>query len=236
MTPRRTKNLRMPPPPPEPLTQIHPHAAGIDIHLDEHWVAVPPDSAIPPSADPPSNLPPHVRKFRTCTADLEMLADWLTACGITTVAMESTGIYWIPLFELLERRGFQVNLIDPRQTKHVPGRPKSDCLDCQWIQRLHSYGLLAPSFRPADDVVVLRSYLRQRLMLISYGSQHVAHMHKALPPDGHSLLFNPCRQFAGRRLEVRFRLYAHLWLFLLRFQNQTPSHHCTSKCGKNASR
>jgi transposase len=180
MTPRRTKNLRKPPSPAEPLTQIHPHAAGIDVHLDEHWVAVPPDSATPPSADLPSNLPPHVRKFRTCTADLEMLADWLTACGITTVAMESTGIYWIPLFELLERRGFQVNLIDPRQTKHVPGRPKSDCLDCQWIQRLHSYGLLAPSFRPADDVVVLRSYLRQRLMLISYGSQHVAHMHKAL--------------------------------------------------------
>jgi len=180
MTPRRTKNLRMPASPAEPLPQINPHAAGIDIHLDEHWVAVPPDSATPPPVDHPPSVPPHVCKFGTCTADLEMLADWLTACGITTVAMESTGIYWTPLFELLERRGFQVNLIDPRQTKHVPGRPKTDCLDCQWIQRLHSYGLLAASFRPADDVVVLRSYLRQRLMLIRYGSQHVAHMHKAL--------------------------------------------------------
>jgi transposase len=180
MTPRRTKNLRMPASPAEPLTQVHPHAAGIDIHLDEHWVAVPPDTASLPPVDERSNLPPHVRKFATCTADLEMLADWLKVCGITTVAMESTGIYWVPLFELLERRGFQVQLIDPRQTKHVPGRPKTDCLDCQWIQRLHSYGLLAPSFRPADDVVVLRSYLRQRLMLIGYSSQHIAHMHKAL--------------------------------------------------------
>ena len=180
MTPRRTKNLRMPAPAPE-LTQVNPHAAGIDIHADEHWVGVPPGSAPPsPPAAPPSKLPAHVRTVGTCTADLELLADWLLACNVTTVAMESTGIYWIALFELLERRGFQVNLIDPRQTKHVPGRPKSDCLDCQWIQRLHSYGLLAPSFRPADDVVVLRSYLRQRLMLIRYGGQHIQHMQKAL--------------------------------------------------------
>jgi len=98
-------------------------------------------------------------------ADLEMLADWLQACGVTTVAMESTGVYWIALFELLERRGFAVCLVDPRQTRHAPGRPKSDVLDCQWIQRLHCYGLLAASFRPADQVVVLRSYLRQRQML-----------------------------------------------------------------------
>ena len=94
--------------------------------------------------------------------------------------MESTGIYWIPLFELLERRGFNVFLVDPRQTKHAPGRPKSDVLDCQWIQRLHSYGLLAASFRPADQVVVLRSYLRQRQMLIRYAGQHIQHMQKAL--------------------------------------------------------
>jgi transposase len=163
----------------ETLTLMHPHAAGIDLHPGSHWVAVPKESAPPPPADPP-NLPPHVRKFGTCTADLEALADWLTACRVTTVAMESTGIYWVPLFELLERRGFEVCLIDPRQTKHAPGRPKSDLLDCQWIQRLHSYGLLTASFRPADQVVVLRSYLRQRLMLLEYGSHHIQHMQKAL--------------------------------------------------------
>jgi len=94
--------------------------------------------------------------------------------------MESTGIYWIPLFELLESRGFEVLLVEPRQSRHAPGRPKSDVLDCQWLQRLHSYGLLTASFRPADQVVVLRSYLRQRQMLIRYGSQHVQHMQKAL--------------------------------------------------------
>jgi len=162
------------------LRITNPHAAGIDIHLAEHWVAVPPESAPPPPKGHPANLPAYVRKFATCTADLELLADWLTACGITTVAMESTGVYWITLFELLERRGFEVFLVNPRHTKQVPGRPKTDVLDCQWIQRLHSYGLLAASFRPADNVVVLRSYLRQRLMLIQYGGYHIQHMQKAL--------------------------------------------------------
>ena len=94
--------------------------------------------------------------------------------------MESTGIYWIPLFELLESRGFEVLLVEPRQSRHAPGRPKSDVLDCQWLQRLHSYGLLTASFRPVDQIIVLRSYLRQRQMLISYGGQHVQHMQKAL--------------------------------------------------------
>jgi transposase len=167
-------------PKPESLRVTNRHAAGIDIHLAEHWVAVPPESAPPPPKGHPAKLPTNVRKFGTCTADLEMLADWLTACGITTVAMESTGVYWITLFELLERRGFEVFLVNPRQTKQVSGRPKTDVLDCQWTQRLHSYGLLAASFRPADDVVVLRSYLRQRLMLIQYGGQHIQHMQKAL--------------------------------------------------------
>jgi transposase len=167
-------------PKPESLRVTNRHAAGIDIHLAEHWVAVPSESAPPLAKGHPANLPAHVRKFGTCTADLEMLADWLTACGITTVAMESTGIYWITLFELLERRGFEVFLVNPRQTKQVSGRPKTDVLDCQWTQRLHSYGLLAASFRPADDVVVLRSYLRQRLMLIEYGGHHIQHMQKAL--------------------------------------------------------
>ena len=179
MTPRKEKNFRFAQTA-EPLEVKNPHAAGIDVHPAEHWVAVPPDHAPPPPKDHPGNLPPYVRKFGTCTADLEMLADWLQQCRITTVAMESTGVYWIPLFELLERRGFQVYLVDPRQSKHAPGRPKSDCLDCQWLQRLHSYGLLTASFRPADQVVVLRSYLRQRQMLIRYGSQHIQHMQKAL--------------------------------------------------------
>ena len=179
MTPRRQKNLRMSVTY-DPLTVANPHAAGIDIHLGEHWVAVSPDHAVPPPANHPVNLPVHVRMFGTCTADLEMLADWLKACHITTVAMESTGVYWIALFELLEHRGFEVYLVDPRQTKHAPGRPKSDVHDCQWIQRLHSYGLLTASFRPEDQVVVLRSYLRQRQMLIEYAGQHIQHMQKAL--------------------------------------------------------
>jgi transposase len=168
-------------PQPSPALRVrNPQAAGIDVHAKEHWVAVPPDQAPPAAADQPAHLPRHVRKFATCTADLEMLADWLQACGVTTVAMESTGVYWIALFELLERRGFEVCLVDPRQTRHAPGRPKSDVLDCQWIQRLHCYGLLAASFRPADQVVVLRSYLRQRQMLIRYAAQHIQHMQKAL--------------------------------------------------------
>jgi transposase len=108
------------------------------------------------------------------------LADWLSQCRVKTIAMESTGIYWIPLFELLESRGFEVYLVEPRQSRHAPGRPKSDVLDCQWLQRLHSYGLLTASFRPAEQIVVLRSYLRQRQMLIRYAGQHVQHMQKAL--------------------------------------------------------
>jgi len=164
----------------ESLSLVNAHAAGIDVHAGTHFVAVPPASLPADSVNPEPQLPAHVRKFGTCTPDLELLADWLQSCGITSVAMESTGVYWIPLFEMLERRGFQVFLVDPRQTKHAPGRPKTDVHDCQWIQRLHSYGLLTASFRPADEVVVLRSYLRQRQMLIAYAGQHVQHIQKAL--------------------------------------------------------
>jgi transposase len=121
-----------------------------------------------------------VRRFAAFTADLDRLADWLVQCGVKTVAMEATGVDWIPLFELLEARGFAVILVDPRQTKAVKGRPKTDRLDCQWIQRLHSCGLLAGSFRPRDEIVVLRGYLRQRQMLVRYAAQHVQHMQKAL--------------------------------------------------------
>jgi hypothetical protein len=179
MTHRQSKNPR-PPRTSEALRITHPHAAGIDVHADVHWVAVPPEDAPPAPTNHPANLPAHVRSFGACTADLMQLADWLALCGVQTVVMESTGIYWIPLFELLEARGFEVFLVDPRQSRHAPGRPKSDVLDCQWLQRLHSYGLLTASFRPADQVVVLRSYLRQRQMLIRYAGQHVQHMQKAM--------------------------------------------------------
>jgi transposase len=129
---------------------------------------------------PPRRDPHPVRRFAAFTADLDRLADWLAGLGVRTVAMEATGVYWIPLFELLERRGFEVFLVDPRQTKAVKGRPKTDRLDCQWIQRLHACGLLAGSFRPDDQIVVLRGYLRQRQMLVRYAAQHVQHMQKAL--------------------------------------------------------
>jgi transposase len=137
---------------------MNPHAAGIDVHANVHWVAVPAADAPASPPNHPPNLPPNVRSFGACTADLIALAEWLTTCHVRTVVMESTGIYWIPLFELLESRGFQVLLVEPRQSRHAPGRPKSDVLDCQWLQRLHSYGLLSGSFRPAGtDTRALRS-------------------------------------------------------------------------------
>jgi transposase len=132
------------------------HAAGIDVGAEAHYVAV-----------PPSDDPQPVRCFGAYTIDLESVADWLTACGITTVALESTGVCWIPLFELLERRGFEVLRVDPQQGRKIKGRPKSDVHDCQWRQRLQTFGLLAGAFRPPDQVCVLRSYLRQRAMLLT---------------------------------------------------------------------
>jgi transposase len=162
------------------LTITHRHAAGIDVHAAVHFVAVPAEDVPAHFRNPDAKLPAGVRKFAANTADLEALAAWLKECGVRTVAMESTGVYWIPLYELLASRGFDVILVDPRQTKHAPGRPKSDVLDCQWIRRLHSYGLLTASFRPADDIVVWRGFQRQREMLIRYAAQHVQHMQKAL--------------------------------------------------------
>ena len=153
---------------PAQLQHISLNAAGIDIGSERHLVAV------PEGRDEVS-----VREFGTFTADLEALAAWLKKCAITTVAMESTGVYWIPLFELLERRGFEVKLVDARHTKNVSGR-KSDVLDCQWLQQLHTYGLLAAAFRPLDEVCVLRSYLRQKEMLTQTASMHIQHMQKAL--------------------------------------------------------
>jgi transposase len=147
---------------------VNPHAAGLDIGASEIWACVPADRDATP-----------VRMFATFTPDLQALTAWLVACRVTTVAMESTGVYWIPIFELLEERGLQVYLVNARHIKNVPGR-KSDVQDCQWIQRLHSYGLLSASFRPEAEIVVLRSYLRQRAMLIEHRAAHIQHMQKAL--------------------------------------------------------
>src|SRR5260370_20770286 len=150
------------------LTITHPNAADIDIGSASHFVAVPPDRDDEP-----------VREFPSFTVDLNALADWLKACGVDTVAMESTGVYWIPLFELLESRGFTVLLINARHVKNVSGR-KSDVLDCQWIQQLMTYGLLRGAFRPADQVCVRRSLWRQRGVLLRSQSRHVPHMQKAM--------------------------------------------------------
>ena len=153
---------------PEGLSQLNLNAAGIDVGATSHYVAVPADRAEQP-----------VQEFEAFTADLYRLADWLTECGVETVVMESTGVYWIPLFGVLEERGFQVMLVDPRRIKNVPGR-KTDVVDCQWLQQLHTYGLLSGAFRPDGDIRRLRSYLRQRAMLVEYASHHVQHMQKAL--------------------------------------------------------
>jgi transposase len=154
---------------PAQLAAVNLHAAGIDIGAQEQWGAVPPGSDVQP-----------VRRFGAWTADLEALADWLQQCQVTTVAMESTGVYWIPPFELLEARGLTVGLADAREVQRAPGRPKTDIRDCQWLQRLHTYGLVAAAFRPPEHSGILRSYLRQRAMLGTYTGQHSQHMQKAL--------------------------------------------------------
>ncbi len=150
------------------LTITHPNAAGIDIGSASHYVAVPPDR------DDES-----VREFSSFTEDLHALADWLKACDVDTVAMESTGVYWIPLFELLESRGFTVLLVNARHVKNVSGR-KSDVLDCQWLQQLMSYGLLRGAFRPDNAICILRALWRQRGMLLRSQGRQVQHMQKAL--------------------------------------------------------
>jgi len=130
------------------LERIQPDAAGVDCGQKSHFVAVPPERD-----------PEPVREFRTYTTDLQRLAQWLAQCGVKTVAMESTGVYWIPLSEILEQHGFEVVLVNARDVHNVRGR-KSDVKDCEWLQQLHSVGLLRASFRPAGAIVPLRSYLR----------------------------------------------------------------------------
>jgi transposase len=147
---------------------MHPNAAGVDIGAEEIFVAVPPDR----DAEP-------VRSFGTFTCDLFEIADWLQQWGVKTVAMESTGVYWIPLYQILEARGLQVFLVNAQHIKNVPGR-KSDVSDCQWIQYLHSVGLLKASFRPPDEICVIRSLWRHRESLVQMAAEHTQHMQKAL--------------------------------------------------------
>ena len=150
------------------LPIVHRHAAGLDVGSTFHVVAVPDDRDDEP-----------VRTFRSFTGDLYRLADWLSEVGITTIAMESTGVYWIPVFEILEQRGFDVVLVNARDAKNVPGR-KTDVNDAQWIRQLHSFGLLRGSFRPHEQIVSLRAYLRHRERLVEYAASHIQHMQKAL--------------------------------------------------------
>jgi transposase len=150
------------------LTILNSNSAGIDIGMDETWVSVRADRD-----------PQPVRRFGMNTPDLFDLANWLKACGVETVAMESTGVYWIPLYEILEARGFKVYLVNARHAKNLPGR-KKDELDAQWLRRLHTFGLLNNSFRPEGEMCAVRAYLRHRADLIEHRSAHIQHMQKAL--------------------------------------------------------
>lgn len=150
------------------LKVINPNAAGIDIGASFHFVAV-----------PEGRDKETVKQFGCFTPDIEDMIAWLKQCKIQTIVMESTGSYWIPVFEMLDRAGFEVKLVDAHHVKNVSGR-KSDVIDCQWLQQLHSHGLLSGAFRPEDKIVELRGFLRQRSMLIEASSMHIQHMQKAL--------------------------------------------------------
>ena len=152
----------------EQVAIVHPNAAGLDIGSQEIWACIPPDRE-----------GKTVQRFGAFTPDLHQLADWLVKNGVDTVAMESTGVYWIPVFVILEARGLEVCLVNARHIKHVPGR-KSDYLDCQWIQKLHAFGLLTGSFRPDGEMCAQRAYLRHRAQLIQHRAPHIQHMQKAL--------------------------------------------------------
>ena len=153
---------------PAGLPVIHDRAAGIDIGSRFHVVAVGGDRCTEP-----------VQTFQAFTSELQRMADWLIAVGIQTVVMESTGVYWVPVFEVLEGRGLEVILANAREARTVPGR-KSDVNDAQWLQRLHACGLLRPSFRPDRSIAALRAYLRQRERHLDYAAAHIQHMQKAL--------------------------------------------------------
>src|SRR5437867_405331 len=150
------------------LEVVHPNAAGIDIGNESHYVVVPPTRDSEP-----------VRRFGCTTAELKSMADWLKQCRIRTVAMQSTGVYWIAVFDILEEAGFEVYLVNARETKNLPGR-KSDVQESQWLMKLHTYGLLRNSFRPSQEIRRLRTYWRQRSDLVRSAGRHIQRMQKAL--------------------------------------------------------
>jgi transposase len=152
----------------EGLSALNRNAAGIDVGNAEHYVAV-----------PEGRDPEPVRTFGSFTSDLHRMAQWLKACSIDTVVMQATGVYWIALFQILESYGFHVNVVNARHTKTLPGR-KTDVLECQWLQKLHTFGLLNNSFRPTEEIQVLRTYLRQRENLVAASSTCIQHMQKTL--------------------------------------------------------
>jgi transposase len=152
----------------ETMPAVHPNAAGLDIGREESWACVPEDRDTQP-----------VRPFGTFTPDLSALADWLTACRIETVAMESTGVYWLPISEILAARGFKVYLVNARHLTHVPGR-QSAVKDCQWSQHLPTGGLLRGSFRPEAELCALRAYWRHRATVLEQRAAHIQHRQKAL--------------------------------------------------------
>ncbi len=147
---------------------VHPNAAGIDIGSQFHVVSVPPDRDSEP-----------VRTFKSFTGELHAMAKWLKACSIETIAMELTGVYWIPAYEILESYGLEVFLVNAREAKNVPGR-KTDINDAQWLQKLHQFGLLRASFRPANEIVELRAYIRQRERLLDCKVEHIQLMQQAM--------------------------------------------------------
>src|ERR1017187_3270424 len=150
------------------LEMVHPDAAGVDIGNESHYVAVPPIRDLQP-----------VRRFGCTTAELKTMADWLKQCGIQTVAMQSTGVYWIAVYDILEQAGLEVYLVNARETKNLPGR-KSDVQESQWLMKLHTYGLLRNSFRPSQEIRTMRTYWRQRNDLVQGAGRHVQRMQKAL--------------------------------------------------------
>src|SRR5262244_100988 len=150
------------------LEVVHPHAAGIDIGNASHYVAV-----------PPSRDPQPVRCFGCTTAELKRMAEWLKQCGIRTVALQSTGVYWIAVYDILEETGLEVYLVNARETKNLPGR-KTDVQESQWLMKLHTYGLLRNSFRPSQEIRTLRTYWRQRNDLVRTAGRHIQRMQKAL--------------------------------------------------------
>jgi transposase len=150
------------------LEVVHPGAAGVDVGNSAHYVAVRPERD-----------PEPVRRFECFTADLYRMADWLQSCGVKTIAMQSTGVYWIPLYDILEERGLQVYLVNARYTKNLPGR-KTDVQESQWLLKLHTYGLLGDSFQPASAIRVMRTYWRQRAEHVRGAASCIQRIQKAL--------------------------------------------------------